>query len=46
MTLSGDEDVIIELKEKLTERKVSARQLQVAQAFHSHHMYPLASGYQ
>lgn len=46
MTLSGDEDAIIELKEKLTERKIFARQLQVAQAFHSHHMYPLAPGYQ
>ncbi|KAL9593844.1 MAG: hypothetical protein Q9219_007359 [cf. Caloplaca sp. 3 TL-2023] len=41
MTLSGDEDAIL-----LTERKVFARQLQVAQAFHSHHMYPLAPGYQ
>ena len=46
MTLSGDEDAIIDLREKLTERKVFARQLQVAQAFHSHHMYPLAAGYQ
>ncbi|KAL8810346.1 MAG: hypothetical protein Q9200_002647 [Gallowayella weberi] len=46
MTLSGDEDAITELKGKLTERKVFARQLQVAQAFHSHHMYPLAPGYQ
>lgn len=46
MTLSGDEDAITELKEKLSERKVFARQLQVAQAFHSHHMYPLAPGYQ
>ena len=46
MTLSGDEDAIIDLKEKLTERKIFARQLQVAQAFHSHHMYPLAAGYQ
>ena len=46
MTLSGDEDAIIELKEKLTERKIFARQLQVSQAFHSHHMYPLAPGYQ
>ncbi|KAL8734411.1 MAG: hypothetical protein Q9181_003232, partial [Wetmoreana brouardii] len=46
MTLSGDEDAIVELKEKLTERKVFARQLQVAQAFHSHHMYPLAPAYQ
>ncbi|KAL8999812.1 MAG: hypothetical protein Q9188_005811 [Gyalolechia gomerana] len=46
MTLSGDEDAITELKGKLSERKVFARQLQVAQAFHSHHMYPLAPGYQ
>ncbi|KAI4271885.1 MAG: hypothetical protein LQ337_005685 [Flavoplaca oasis] len=46
MTLSGDEDAIVELKEKLVDRKVFARQLQVAQAFHSHHMYPLAPGYQ
>ncbi|KAL8718302.1 MAG: hypothetical protein Q9225_004544 [Loekoesia sp. 1 TL-2023] len=46
MTLSGDEDAIVELKEKLNERKIFARQLQVAQAFHSHHMYPLAPGYQ
>lgn len=46
ITLSGDEDAILELKEKLTERKVFARQLIVAQAFHSHHMFPLAPGYQ
>ena len=46
MTLSGDEDAIVELKDRLTERKVFARQLQVGQAFHSHHMYPLAAGYQ
>ena len=45
MTLSGDEDAILELKEKLTEKKTFARQLQVAQAFHSHHMHPLAPGY-
>ena len=46
LTLSGDEDAISELSEKLTERKVFARRLQVAQAFHSHHMYPLAPAYQ
>ncbi|KAF8466151.1 polyketide synthase [Kalaharituber pfeilii] len=46
ITLSGDEDAILELKEKLTARKVFARQLIVAQAFHSHHMFPLAPGYQ
>ena len=45
ITLSGDEDAIVEIKEKLTARKVFARQLQVAQAFHSHHMFPLAPGY-
>lgn len=46
LTLSGDEDAILELKETLTKRKIFARQLQVAQAFHSHHMLPLASGYE
>ncbi|KAL8857831.1 MAG: hypothetical protein Q9178_005587 [Gyalolechia marmorata] len=46
MTLSGDKDAITELKEELNEKKVFARQLQVTQAFHSHHMYPLAPGYQ
>ena len=46
MTLSGDEDAIAEVKKKLGEKNVFARQLQVAQAFHSHHMYPLAPGYE
>lgn len=46
MTLSGDEDAIIQLKESLTARKIFARQLQVAQAFHSHHMIPLAPAYE
>lgn len=46
MTLSGDEDAIIQLKENLTARKIFARQLQVAQAFHSHHMIPLAPAYE
>ncbi|KFY44312.1 hypothetical protein V494_01542 [Pseudogymnoascus sp. VKM F-4513 (FW-928)] len=45
VTVSGDLDAILELKETLTERKVFARQLQVAQAFHSHHMLPLAPPY-
>lgn len=44
-TLSGDSDAIQELHDKLSERKVFARRLQVAQAFHSHHMLPLAPGY-
>ena len=46
ITISGDEDAIVELREKLTERKIFARQLSVAQAFHSHHMLPLAPAYQ
>ncbi|KAF7549858.1 hypothetical protein G7Z17_g6123 [Cylindrodendrum hubeiense] len=46
MTVSGDEDAILELKEKLTERKVFVRQLIVKQAFHSHHMFPLAPAYE
>ena len=46
ITISGDEDAIVELRERLTERKVFARQLAVAQAFHSHHMLPLAPAYQ
>jgi acyl transferase domain-containing protein/NADPH:quinone reductase-like Zn-dependent oxidoreductase/NAD(P)-dependent dehydrogenase (short-subunit alcohol dehydrogenase family) len=45
ITLSGDEDAIVDLKKDLVDRKVFARQLQVAQAFHSHHMSPLAPGY-
>lgn len=46
ITLSGDEDAILDMKDNLTNRKIFARQLQVAQAFHSHHMLPLAPGYQ
>ncbi|KAJ3499830.1 hypothetical protein NLG97_g19 [Lecanicillium saksenae] len=44
-TLSGDSDAIQELHDKLSEKKIFARRLQVAQAFHSHHMLPLAPGY-
>ncbi|GAB1212188.1 hypothetical protein ATERTT37_001318 [Aspergillus terreus] len=44
-TVSGDEDAVVELQQALTDRKVFARRLQVAQAFHSHHMFPLAPGY-
>ncbi|KOS23077.1 Nonribosomal peptide synthetase 14 [Escovopsis weberi] len=46
MTVSGDEDAILELKETLTEKKVFVRQLIVKQAFHSHHMFPLAPAYE
>ncbi|KAK2746039.1 putative Hybrid PKS-NRPS biosynthetic cluster [Myotisia sp. PD_48] len=45
-TLSGDEDAIVELQKILSDRKVFARRLQVGQAFHSHHMHPLAPGYE
>ncbi|KAM0333322.1 hypothetical protein ACHAQA_001983 [Verticillium albo-atrum] len=46
MTISGDEDAIVELKESLSQRKVFVRQLIVKQAFHSHHMDPLAPAYE
>ncbi|KAE8212552.1 hypothetical protein CF327_g3816 [Tilletia walkeri] len=46
LTLAGDLDAISELKDDLDTRKVFARQLQVAQAFHSHHMLPLAPAYE
>lgn len=46
LTLSGDEDAIIELRGKLEARKVFARQLKVEQAFHSHHMVPLSPAFE
>lgn len=46
LTLSGDEDAIVELKEKLESRKVFVRQLKVEQAFHSHHMVPLSPAFE
>lgn len=46
ITLSGDKDAILEIKEALDGKKVFARLLQVEQAFHSHHMLPLAPGFQ
>jgi amino acid adenylation domain-containing protein len=46
ITLSGDQDALIEIKEKLDSRKAFARLLQVEQAFHSHHMLPLAPAFQ
>ena len=45
LTLSGDEDAVVELKAKLDEDKVFNRRLRVEQAFHSHHMDPLAPGF-
>ncbi|VBB72654.1 Putative polyketide synthase [Podospora comata] len=46
VTVSGDLDAVTELKEKLLARKAFARQLKVEQAFHSHHMAPMAPRYQ
>ncbi|GME30265.1 uncharacterized protein K452DRAFT_301651 [Neofusicoccum parvum] len=46
LTLSGDEDAVLELKERLEQREVFVRQLRVEQAFHSHHMVPLAPGFE
>jgi acyl transferase domain-containing protein/NADPH:quinone reductase-like Zn-dependent oxidoreductase/NADP-dependent 3-hydroxy acid dehydrogenase YdfG len=46
LTVSGDKDAILELKAHLDARKVFARVLQVEQAFHSHHMEPLAPGFE
>lgn len=46
MTISGDEDAILELKKVLDDEKTFNRRLKVKQAFHSHHMAPLASAYE
>ena len=46
LTLSGDEDAILELKEVLEKKKIFARRLKVEQAFHSHHMQPLAPAFE
>ncbi|KAF9884576.1 hypothetical protein FE257_001460 [Aspergillus nanangensis] len=46
LTLSGDADAIVEIKERLTARKVFARYLQVEQAFHFHHMVPFAPAFE
>lgn len=45
LTFSGDESAILELKATLDEQGIFARRLQVEQAFHSHHMFPLAPGF-
>jgi acyl transferase domain-containing protein/NADPH:quinone reductase-like Zn-dependent oxidoreductase/NAD(P)-dependent dehydrogenase (short-subunit alcohol dehydrogenase family) len=46
LTLSGDEDAIVELEQVFKERKVFVRRLRVEQAFHSHHMVPLAPAFE
>jgi acyl transferase domain-containing protein/NADPH:quinone reductase-like Zn-dependent oxidoreductase/aryl carrier-like protein len=45
VTISGDESAIIELLDILTSKQIFARRLMVEQAFHSHHMLPLAPAY-
>ncbi|KAI3396832.1 hypothetical protein diail_11661 [Diaporthe ilicicola] len=46
VTISGDLDAIEELQVDLSKRGVFARKLVVQQAFHSHHMKPLAPAYE
>lgn len=46
VTVSGDLDAIEEFHEDLSKRGVFARKLVVQQAFHSHHMEPLAPAYE
>lgn len=46
VTVSGDLDAIEELHVELSKRGVFARKLVVQQAFHSHHMEPLAPAYE
>ena len=46
LTFSGDEDAVLELKQELERRKIFVRRLRVEQAFHSHHMQPLASAFE
>jgi acyl transferase domain-containing protein len=46
VTVSGDLDAVEELQKNLSNRGIFARALQVKQAFHSHHMFPLAPAYQ
>ncbi|GKZ81448.1 putative Hybrid PKS-NRPS biosynthetic cluster [Aspergillus niger] len=46
VTISGDRDAILELKESLDGRGIFTRLLKVEQAYHSHHMAPLAPDYQ
>ncbi|RYP13804.1 hypothetical protein DL767_010583 [Monosporascus sp. MG133] len=45
VTLSGDIDAVLEAKAALDEDSVSARQLKVDTAYHSHHMFPCAEPY-
>ena len=46
VTVSGDLDAVKVLQTSLSERGIFNRILQVRQAFHSHHMLPLAPSYE
>ena len=46
LTMSGDMDAILELKQAFEKRRIFVRQLRVEQAFHSHHMVPLSFGFE
>lgn len=46
ITISGDSEAIESLHASLAFRKIFAKKLHVDRAFHSHHMSPLAQGYQ
>ncbi|KAI1079846.1 putative polyketide synthase [Whalleya microplaca] len=46
LTFSGDKDAVLELARSLAEQGTFVRQLRVEQAFHSHHMVPLAFGFE
>ncbi|KAF2753079.1 putative polyketide synthase [Pseudovirgaria hyperparasitica] len=45
VTLSGDVSAIDALEVLFRDRKIFARKLKVAAAYHSHHMLPIAEGY-
>ncbi|KAL3471365.1 polyketide synthase 3 [Aspergillus californicus] len=45
VTLSGDKDAILEMRESLDERQVHARVLIIDTAYHSHHMRACAEPY-
>lgn len=46
ITISGDKDAVFQLREQLAGRNIFTQQLNVAQAFHSHHMFPFAPDYE
>nr|XP_036577184.1 AMP-binding enzyme [Colletotrichum truncatum]KAF6784096.1 AMP-binding enzyme [Colletotrichum truncatum] len=45
VTLSGDQDAIIEAEQDLRARSLNPKRLSVDKAYHSHHMYPCSTAY-